>query len=352
MNKSAIKKKRFKEINLNDIFFNSLKNDYPGFEEWYLKKSKNEEFAYVLDDDGIQGFLYLKEENEEDVSITPVFKKKRRLKVGTFKVNAHGTKLGERFIKIIIDEMCRNSFEEAYLTIFPKHDELIKLVERYGFIHYGKKESLAGIENVYVKRADIIYNNLFLDYPKINVKNNKKFLLSIYPKFHTRMFPDSKLKTEKEHYIEDISFTNSIEKIYLSGATNLYEYKKGDIAVIYRTRNNYGRAWYESVATSICVVEEIKHIDEFKCYDDFLSYCVKYSVFEEYELKNFWINKKYPYIIRMLYNLALNRRPIRKQLVEDVGLNQKERWVALPLKNKEFFKILELGEVDESFIIY
>jgi len=54
----------------------------------------------------------------------------------------------------------------------------------------------------------------------------------------------------------------------------------------------------------------------------------------------------------MLYNLALNRRPIRKQLVEDVGLNQKERWVALPLKNKEFFKILELGEVDESFIIY
>lgn len=54
----------------------------------------------------------------------------------------------------------------------------------------------------------------------------------------------------------------------------------------------------------------------------------------------------------MLYNLALNRRPIRKQLVEDVGLNPKERWVALPLKNKEFFKILELGEVDESFIIY
>ncbi|MBW4829187.1 MAG: hypothetical protein KZY61_12095 [Clostridiaceae bacterium] len=69
-------------------------------------------------------------------------------------------------------------------------------------------------------------------------------------------------------------------------------------------------------------------------------------------MKNFWINKKYPYIIRILYNLALNRRLIRKQLVEDVGLNPKERWVVLPLKNEGFLKILELGEADESFIIY
>lgn len=352
MENNAIKKERFSKTGLADIFFNSLKDDYPGFEKWYLKKAQNEEFAYVLHDDGIQGFLYLKEENEEDVSITPTFKKKRRLKVGTFKVNAHGTKLGERFIKIIIDEMYKKSFEEAYVTIFPKHTELIELVQKYGFRYYGKKESEAGIENVYVKYADVVYNDLFLDYPKINVKNNKKFLLSIYPKFHTRMFPDSKLKTEKSHHIEDISFTNSIEKIYLSGAFNLDEYKKGDIVVIYRTRESDGRAWYESVATSICVVEEIKYIDEFKSYDDFLSYCIKYSVFEEDELRDFWEHKRYPYIIKMLYNIALNKRPIRKQLVEDVGLDAKEHWVALQLTDEEFSKILGLGEVDESFIIY
>lgn len=54
----------------------------------------------------------------------------------------------------------------------------------------------------------------------------------------------------------------------------------------------------------------------------------------------------------MLYNIALNKRPIRKQLVEDIGLDAKKRWVALKLTDEEFFKILELGEVDESFIIY
>lgn len=67
---------------------------------------------------------------------------------------------------------------------------------------------------------------------------------------------------------------------------------------------------------------------------------------------SFWREKKYPYLIKMLYNIALNKRPIRKQLVEDIGLDAKKRWVALKLTDEEFFKILELGEVDESFIIY
>lgn len=349
---NAIKKENFREIDLGDAFFNSLKADYPGFEKWFLKKTQNKEFAYVLNDDGIQGFLYLKEENEEDSSISPAFEMKRRLKVGTFKVNPHGTMLGERFVKIIIDEMYRNSFEETYVTIFSRHKELIDLLTKYGFQYYGEKKSTAGVENVYIKYADIKFNDIFLDYPKINIKGNKKFLLSIWPKFHTRMFPDSKLKTEKEHCIKDISSTNSIEKIYLSGAFNLDEYKKGDIVVIYRTSDNHGRAWYESVATSICVVEEIKHISEFQSYNDFLKYCIKYSVFKEDELKDFWINKKYPYLIKMLYNIALNKRPIRKQLIEDAGLDVSKHWVALSLTDEEFLKILELGEVNESFIIY
>ncbi|HEY5563720.1 MAG TPA: hypothetical protein VIK72_18525 [Clostridiaceae bacterium] len=53
----------------------------------------------------------------------------------------------------------------------------------------------------------------------------------------------------------------------------------------------------------------------------------------------------------MLYNIALKKRPIRKELIEDVGLDRNERWVALELTNESLLKILELGDVDESFII-
>lgn len=31
--------KRFNEIDLNDCFFDSLKEDYPGFDTWYNKKA-------------------------------------------------------------------------------------------------------------------------------------------------------------------------------------------------------------------------------------------------------------------------------------------------------------------------
>ncbi|NLP35936.1 MAG: hypothetical protein GX359_12255 [Clostridiales bacterium] len=351
MDNSAIKKKKFKEIDLSDAFFDSLKSDYPGFEKWYLKKSLDEEEAFILEDEGIQGFLYLKEEYEEDLSIQPAFVARRRLKVGTFKINSHGTRLGNRFVKLIIDEIYKGDFNESYVTVFPKHTALIDLIEKYGFAYYGEKESAAGVENVYVKYSNRVYDDVFLDYPKVNIRNNKKFLLSIWPKYHTRMFPDSKLRTERQHFIEDISFTNSIEKIYLSAAYNLNEYKKGDIAVIYRTSENYGRAMYESVATSICTVLEVKDINEFKTSDEFLDYCIKFSVFDDEELKRFYKERKYPYLIKMLYNIALHRRPIRKQLIEEVGLDKDIRWVALPLTNKQFLKILEMGDINENLII-
>lgn len=346
----AIERKKFSEINLSDDFFETLKEDYPGFNGWFSKKLEKGESAYILESCGIQGFLYLKEENEEDTSITPKLQQKRRLKVGTFKINAHGTKLGERFIKIIIDQMFRNHYEETYVTIFEKHESLINLLLRYGFEYYGTKTSEAGTENVYIKCLEKVSGDILLDYPKVNIRNNKKFMLSIFPEYHTRMFPNSKLRTEKGHVIEDTSFTNSIEKIYLSGA-NLSAYSSGDIIVIYRTADKGKKAEFSSVASSICVVEEVKHISEFENYNEFHDYCVKHSVFDESELECFWRTKRYKYLVKMLYNIALNKRPIRQELIEEVGLDRNQRWVAVPLNDKEFLKILELGDVDESFII-
>lgn len=348
----AIRRKLFKDVNLEDHFFDSLKNDYAGFAGWFNKKAKKGEFAYIFEDDGIQGFLYLKEEEDEDNSITPKLDIKRRLKVGTFKIEAHGTKLGERFVKIIIDEIFNKNYDEAYVTIFEKHPELINLLEKYGFEYYGKKKTEGSIEeeNVYFKYSNSFENEIFLDYPRLNIANNNKFMLSIWPTFHTRMFPDSKLKTEKNHVIEDISVTNSIEKIYLSAA-NISNYKKGDMVVIYRTAESGKSAEYSAVATSVCVVDEIKHINSFVTYEEFNNYCRKHSVFTEAELREFWRTKKYKYLIKMLYNVALNKRPIRKELIEEVGLVRGDRWVSVKLTDDQFEKILELGEVDESFII-
>ncbi len=347
-----IKLRKFSDLNIQDKFFDSLKKGYDGFEKWYAKKVNDGEKAYVfLQDDNLEGFLYLKPENEEDNTIQPKLPKLKRLKVGTFKINAHGTVLGERFMKIILDELFDTEAVEAYVTIFPEHGPLIELFETFGFEYYGKKISTSGKENVYIKNKTKMYSDIYKNYPKIDTRHSNKALLSIYPEFHTTMFPDSKLNTEKSHIIEDISATNSIEKIYLTAARRIINYKKGDCLVIYRTADGNKPAEFSAVATSIYTIVEIKHIDEFENQDEFLKYCERFSVFTESELKRFWLNKRFPYLVKMLYNTALPKRPIRKDLADQVGINRDIRWTLVNLEVSQFDKIIELGEVNESLII-
>ncbi|MSS28591.1 hypothetical protein FYJ44_11240 [Desulfovibrio sp. PG-178-WT-4] len=91
--------KKFSEIDITDSFFDTLKSSYAEFSDWFARKAN--EVAYtVYDGTGhLQGFLYIKGENGPIRDVTPPINASRVLKVGTFKINAHRTKLGERFVK-------------------------------------------------------------------------------------------------------------------------------------------------------------------------------------------------------------------------------------------------------------
>ena len=45
-----IQTKRFNEIDLSDSFFESLKSDYPGFEDWFRKKDTEEVLVQYADE--------------------------------------------------------------------------------------------------------------------------------------------------------------------------------------------------------------------------------------------------------------------------------------------------------------
>ena len=143
-----IEYKKFSSINIDDPFFDSLKEDYLGFKDWFKRKA--DKYAYVLygEDNLLQGFLYLKDESDEvDNKIAPIMEIQKRLKVGTFKIDAHRTRLGEKFIKKIMDTAIYGGYKEAYVTIYPKHSGLVNLLKKYGFAVYGFK----GKELVLVK---------------------------------------------------------------------------------------------------------------------------------------------------------------------------------------------------------
>lgn len=149
----SLKYKKFSDIDLTSRFFDSLKNDYPTFEDWF--KRKREAFAYISynENDEIDGFLYLKIEDEALSDMNQQFPQKRRLKLGTFKIEAHGTKLGERFLRIIFKEAMKEKINEIYVTIYDKHQGLISLLQRFGFEKITTKKEITknGQEGVYFK---------------------------------------------------------------------------------------------------------------------------------------------------------------------------------------------------------
>ena len=74
--------KRFADIDVNDVFFDSLREDYDGFDQWFLKKSKNDEKAMILTDEiGVHAFLYLKLENEPIKTVSGTIPAKNRIKM-------------------------------------------------------------------------------------------------------------------------------------------------------------------------------------------------------------------------------------------------------------------------------
>ncbi|GBF33960.1 hypothetical protein DCCM_3071 [Desulfocucumis palustris] len=348
-----IQLKRFSEINLGDSFFNSLKEDYKGFVNWF--KNKADENAFILEsEDGIEAFLYLKVEKGPVTDVTPYLDDHTRVKIGTMKINPHGTRLGERFIKKAFDFAVSKGLNELYVTVFPKHDSLINIYKQYGFIEHGKKITSDGEELVLVKSFSALKGNVILDYPVVINRNVNKYLLAIYPEFHTRLFPDSILRTERFDVIEDVSHTNSIHKAYISYMEDVSKLNAGDVLVIYRTkeRDDPGPAEYRSVATSVCVVEEIKSKKDFKNRDDFVKYCMAYSVFSNNELIKWYMARKpYLYVIRMTYNIAMTKRLTRGQLIKDCGIERNAYWGFIQLADRNFNRIIEMGGINESLIV-
>lgn len=350
----ALLYEKFSNINIGDPFFDSLKGDYREFPVWFLRKAKANEFAYIQKVKGaIEGFLYLKIEDGPITDIEPVLDIRQAVKIGTLKINPHGTRLGERFIKKSFDFALSQTIDVVYVTIFERHKKLIELFKKYGFYIYGSKTSDNGVECVLVKDFREDFRNIYQSYPLVHMNNSKKYLLAIYPEYHTRLFPDSILRTESPYdVVKDISHTNSIEKVYICRMRQVLLLKRGDILLIYRTSDEEGRAEYRSVVTSVCVVEDVIPMKSFRNFQHLKEECKNYSVFTDQELKGMFTSSKPHYIIKMTYNIALKKRLIRKTLIDEVGLDRDSYWGFFEISDQHLQKILELGEVDESYIVY
>ena len=344
--------KNFADIDISDDFFDSLKADYAEFPSWFARKATSGEKAYLYTQSGIQAFLYVKLEVGRVADISPPLPEGRHLKIGTLKINAHGTRLGQRFLKKIFDHALAEGADDIYVTAFEHHANLIRILRTYGFSDFAYKDTENGRELVLLKNLRESKRDILIDYPIVSRREAQTYLLAIYPEYHTQFLPDSKLNNESFDIVKDVSHANSIHKIYLSGIAATGKMNRGDILVMYRTTDIPGKAYYRSVATSICVVEEVRRINSFATELEFIRYVRPYSVFKTHELSGFYKSKQRHSIIKFTYNIALSKRIIRKQLLEEVGLpGSPRRWDFLKLTPGQFNQIVQMGEVNESYIV-
>lgn len=350
----SIKQEHFGNIDLNDPFFDSLKEDYTGFAKWFNKKA--DERAYQKDK--LLSFLYLKVEGLEEKysDIIPDFSPKKRLKVGTFKVGSNGVRISERFLRIIFDNALQFNVNEIYLTILDKRmgqKMLISLLEDWGFVKHGSK----GDELVYVRDFTPAFNvkNPKLTYPFIS-EDASVFLVPILPEYHTELFPDSYLKTESPgDFKEDEPHRNAISKVYISRSLER-NIKTGDIIVFYRTAAPGQSGYYSSVITTIGLVEE--KMDGIKNENEFIIKCRKRSIFTDDDLRKFWnYNPRFrPFVVKLLYvySFTLGNRLNRERLL-GLGIitGQKDELRGFKKISKEQFGIIiRETNTNESIVVH
>lgn len=349
----AVEKSLFGKINLQDPFFDSFRDDYPGFDQWFNRKS--EEPCYICYSEGkMVAFLYLKVEDEREAyyNIEPPFRPKRRLKIGTFKVELNGFRLGERFLKIVCDNAVNQSVEEIYVTIFPRtveQERLIKLLEDFGFQFHGRKINPYGDERVYIRdmTPKFMSDNPKLSFPYIS-RSSRTFLVPIYPQYHTELLPDSILRTESpDDFVEQVPHRNAIRKVYVS-RSYFRTLETGDTIVFYRTGG-----YYKSVVTTLGIVEKahLKIPDE----ESFIRLCRKRSVFSDQQLRAQWQYRSYnrPFIVEFLYAYSFPKRPNMAALIENgviADVNSAPRGFER-ITHEQFDTILQLSQTDTRFIV-
>lgn len=276
-----VEEKYLHELDIEDSFFDSLRFDYNGFNNWFEKKQSKGEKAYVTFNDGnITSFLMLKleDEHEKYEEFQKPFLPAKRLKISTMKVVETGKRIGETFIKIIVRKAISSNVDEIYVTVFKKHAHLIDMLNEYGFQYYGQKKTLNSIgesllENIYVKKIKKLDNY----YPFLDINDRRTFIVPIKDKYHRLLFQESERIVQLT--LDDMCGTNtasnSLRKAYLCHS-NIKQIIPGSIILFYSSER-------EKAITSLGVVDAV--FDKFDNFDEMYNLVKRRTAYSEDELK-------------------------------------------------------------------
>jgi len=248
------------KLNLMDSFFDSLKEDYDGFSDWFHSSAAEGRKAWInmdMSTEQINALLIYKSETNEIITSDNKALPEKAIKISTFKVGEQirGRRVGELLFKTVFEYAYKNSYSWVYLTIHPeKHDFLKDMCIDLGFYSYGTDVKSARDE-VFIKQIGIQDSvpqsispfEFYRRYsPSIQCQNVTKYIIPIKQEYHHTLFPDN--QAIRSLFPDDHPSGNTLKKAYLSHA-KLNQMNRGDIVLFYRTGD-------ERRLTTIAIVED------------------------------------------------------------------------------------------------
>ena len=341
-----VEKVLFQDCDLNELFFQSLRDDYLDFDKWFKRKIINNEKAYIIKNiASIEGFLYLKRENEEILLKNRVLPAKERIKIGTLKTTEtiQGRKYGEGFLGFALWEWATSNTEEIYITTFSKQKSLINLLEGYGFIKYGE---FPNNELLYMKdKSNLDYTDIKKSFPYISTNATGRLLL-LEAEYHDTLFPYSTLKGIDSEP-RNIDIKNGLSKKYISNNLNYKNLRCGDFLIVYRKKgvSEAGTAGFKSAVTGIASVVNVRVVNKiqenFETFKENLKNKVALDddeLFEKYSQRNV-------IVLDIVYNYYFGSgHNINYNTLKENGLWPNSYPANRVYNMEELKKIIQLGE--------
>jgi len=289
-------------IPLEDGIFDSLREDYAPFDQWWREKCVREHRScWIVDDGSIAGLIVRKDEFAGKTDAT--LPAEKILKICTFKVRPEkrGFKLGELLLKKVFWFAQRNAYDLVYVTTYPAQVALIDLIEYYGFQHTKTKSDG---ELVYEKTfsqeglVKTLGQNMFvtarLNYPRfVSGAGVRAFGIPIREAYHDTLYPDLKVRQQADLF-EAFGLGggpqrpgNTIRKVYLCRAQSRLA-EPGSLLFFYKGKSEYNPS---QALTAIGVFEEVASARSTK---ELMQLAGGRSVYSEIELEGWKASESHP----------------------------------------------------------
>ncbi|MYG64585.1 MAG: GNAT family N-acetyltransferase [Synechococcus sp. SB0673_bin_10] len=315
-------------IDCKQPFFDSLRDDYPDFDEWWKNKCvKQHRLCWaVYDNDRLAGLIVRKEETGNDTDA--VTKVERILKICTFKVseNKRGIKLGELLLKQVLWYAQKNRYNLTYLTTYKSQRSLRILLEFYGFRDVGQNEQKELIyERNFSSRklSEKSEENSF----EINRKNYPRFIITektcgfiipIQERWHDILYPDLcqfsqlSLSLFSSQTFQPKKPGNTIRKVYLCRAqSNLGE--SGSVLFFYKSNSK------NPPSQAITTLGILENMTPAKSVRELMRLTGGRSVYSERELMSWEASPDKPVKV-INYLLIAYIKPINYQELKQMGI--------------------------------